>query len=619
MNTKRSHIHLHTVIRYGLIPFITVLMVLTLPHIVCAAVSVGLHLDRSKATLMDSVRMQVKISGSRTVDSEPVINGTDNFIVTRGGQTTSVEIINGRLNSSLEITYFLTPKKTGTFTIGPVECTINGKTYRSNTERLTVMNKMPAVNSHESAPVFLTSSISRHTTYVGNQVFYILRLYHRVRVSDVSLSMPDTAFLSFRQLGEPNEYTRIYNGKEYSVLEVKFALSASRTGEYVIMPAKMNMRVYGLRRHTPSSDPFSFFFNDPFMQTGSPASFRSNPVKLKIIPLPERGKPANFSGLVGKFQLTSHLKPKKIKAGESATLTVVVKGKGNVTEIPDIKLPTLKGLKIYADKPVIKTWTDSDGIHGSKTMTWALVPEKPALYHIPPISMSYFDVSTNRYRVLKTPSWTIEVHGNIKENATVSTTNITTPNRNQRRQKVTELGHDILPAHTSIRFFKTDSNLNMRIFGIPAWVTLFGPPLLYFIMFAITRFKKKASSKSAVSRSKKAFKEFLNQYKRGISRPEELISITTRYLNRRFGLNIGTLTYTEAEQIVIEHGGSREIAHEFSQIIKDLEELVYTGKKTYDISTKGRDLSEVVKRIDRETRSAPMHTKTNPMPPQLET
>ena len=596
--------------RYGLILFITVLMLLAIPYIACATVSVELHLERSETVLMTPLRMQVKISGSRSIDSEPVINGTENFIVIRGGQTTSVEIINGRLSSSLEITYFLTPKKTGRFTIGPVKCVIDGKSYKSNTKTLTVTNETPATDRHENAPVFLTSSISRHTAYVESQIFYILRLYHRTRVSDISLSMPDTAFLSFRQLGKPVEYTRIYNGKEYSVLEVRFALSASKAGRYLIMPAKMNMRVYRPQDRNFSSDPFNFFFNDPFMQPARPASFRSNPVRFKVLPLPEKNKPANFSGLVGNFQLTSSLKPRKVKAGNSTTLTVTIKGTGNITRIPDIRLPELKGLKIYADRPVIKTWTDSNGIHGSKTMIWALVPERADLYHIPPLSISYFDVSANRYHILKTPSWVIEVHGNIKEKAGASGA-VKLPDRNQKRQKVTELGYDILPAHTSIRFFKTDHGTGMRFHGVFVWIILFCPPLLYCIIFAVARFKKKASSDPAASGPKKALKEFLHQYKQCKLRPDELLSITRNYLNRRFRLNIGTLTCSEAEQLIIQHGGTKETAQRFSQIIKNIEELVYTGQSTHDISTKGNELLKLVKQIEKETKPIPIQVNAH--------
>ncbi len=65
-------------------------------------------------------------------------------------------------------------------------------------------------------------------------------------------------------------------------------------------------------------------------------------------PLPQEGKPSDFSGLVGKFKMWSKLEPVSLKTGESATLTVSVSGQGNVNRIPDLKIPELIHIKIYA-------------------------------------------------------------------------------------------------------------------------------------------------------------------------------------------------------------------------------------------------------------------------------
>ena len=76
-----------------------------------------------------------------------------------------------------------------------------------------------------------------------------------------------------------------------------------------------------------------------------------------MLPLPQEGRPADFGGLVGDFTLAATVEPLELKAGESATLTATVRGRGNAKRIPELKIPSLDGVKIYADQPVQKTRT----------------------------------------------------------------------------------------------------------------------------------------------------------------------------------------------------------------------------------------------------------------------
>ena len=128
-----------------------------------------------------------------------------------------------------------------------------------------------------------------------------------------------------------------------------------------------------------------------------------------MLPLPQEGRPADFSGLVGSFTLESTVEPRQLKAGESVTLTATVRGRGNAKRIPELKIPPLDGLKIYADQPVLKDENDGEGVVVSKTMKWALVPERDGRYRIPALAMSYFDTAAGRYRTLKTAEATLSV------------------------------------------------------------------------------------------------------------------------------------------------------------------------------------------------------------------
>ena len=128
-----------------------------------AEITVSLKADRTEATLADSIRLIVSVSGSRSAGEYPSINGLDSFHVSKGGTSSRVQIINRRVDAAVDYTYFLQPQKVGAFSIGPAEVNIKGKSYQSNTIRLTV-KKSDEVGGDDRGPLFLTAELSREKT-----------------------------------------------------------------------------------------------------------------------------------------------------------------------------------------------------------------------------------------------------------------------------------------------------------------------------------------------------------------------------------------------------------------------------------------------------------------------
>ena len=347
---------------------ISIFVFITLiPFLSWAKVAVSLKLDRSQVQLVDSVELTVSVAGSRDSDSRPDIRGLENFDVRSGGTSSRVEFINGKISSGVDYTYFIQPQKIGTFQIGPARILVDGKTYTSNTAKLQVVKPAGEQGAGANSPIFLTAEFSDDTVYVEEQTIYTLKLFLRHNARNINLSLPETKNLIFKQISKPVEYRSTRNGQNYQVIEVRYAVVPSKAGSYAVDPAKMSMTVLQSRRNSARS-----FFDDPFssFSSGRPLSVASKPQHLTVRPLPQEGKPPDFSGLVGKFQMWSKLEPVSLKTGESATLTVTVSGQGNVNRIPDLKIPELTHIKIYADKPVLPAInTDFIGVT-EKTGVW---------------------------------------------------------------------------------------------------------------------------------------------------------------------------------------------------------------------------------------------------------
>lgn len=583
------------------------LILLIIPFVLLAAVvypagadiSISLKLDRSEAERTDSIQMIVSISGIRSSDSEPLLQGLENFKVTPGGRSSRMEIINGKISSGIDYTYFIQAEKIGTYRIGPAEVSLDGKTFGSNTAILKVVKSSPASGA-EVPPLFLNAALSSPEIYVQEQAIYTLKLYRRVRVRDISLNLPQTEHISFKQLGKPREYRSLNGGQEYQVLEVRYALVFSKQGDTTIEPAIMNMTVFQPDRKSSRSR-----FNDPFFDNslsffsrGRPIEVAGQALALKVLPLPAEGKPADFSGLVGSFKIESKLDPAAIKTGESATLTVTLSGRGNVNRIPDLKLPQLAETKLYVDEPVLEVTTDSEGLLGSKTLKWALVPEKAGRYQIPLLTVSYFDPTSRQYREIKTSPHTLSVlPGEAQSIQTAPARNAKAGANGPAKEPVKELSRDILPIHTSIQDVMTATSARPKAFLLPVYLLI--PVLAYLLTLFILKFQQKSRATSALTKSKKAAGIFIKQCKKGRLDAAELTEAVRDYLNARFGLLLGSLTPDEAADILRSKGVRPETGEELRTILRELENAIYTGKGD-ESRDAGADLPKLVKQIERE-------------------
>ena len=561
-----------------------------------ADVSVALKLDRSVVTLADTVGMVISVTGTRQTSATPTIQGVELFHVTSGGTSRRVEVVNGQVNASLDYTFALQPRHTGAFKVGPALVSVAGKTYASNTVRLLV-EKPSQIEGTDRGPLFLTAELIKKNVVVEEQAVYILKLYRRVDVRDISLTLPEMEGLTFTQLGNPQKYRSVYNERPYEVLEVRYGLVPSKEGAYALDPARMNMT----RLQSGDRSPSGGLFNDPFFSfnRGKPVVVTSEPLELTVSPLPEAGRPVGFSGLVGEFDMESTLQPLKVKAGESATLTVRVRGRGNVHLIPDMNLPALDRVKVYADQPVMAVQPDDKGIGGGKTMKWALVPEKEGRVEIPPLALIFFDTGTRTYRTLKTPLHELLVLPG--ERTTDKAEEVEEKDRGSgpEKEEVAQIGRDILPVHTGMKDFLKTSRLRPQ--GWAFWALLLIPCLVYLGAFGLQSLRRRAIGSRVEAKAKRAAKDFRKNCRREDLSSSALSLFIRDYMNDRLGLSLGALTPDEASQILKTKGATEDSVEKMVEILQALEDAVYTGKGHLPCEA-GNDIENLILKIDKEIR-----------------
>jgi hypothetical protein len=263
-------------------------------------------------------------------------------------------------------------------------------------------------------------------------------------------------------------------------------------------------------------------------------------------------------------------------------------------------MPELVDVKIYADQPVLESTQDRDGLRGTKTMKWALVPEKDGPLEVPPVTVSFFDTEKHMYKTLKSSSYTLSVRPGKKEIIAVSETIVAAlSNDSAVKQTVRELGRDILPVHTTMQEFKTFSRLQRESWIF--WILLGLPLLLYLGTLCGMKLRRNSRAGQPDILAKKAAREFFSRYHKSEHTAAKLLLLVREYLNNRFNLSYGSLTPHEAFKILTSQGVGTETADKMQIIMQQLENAEYTGKGM-EAAAADAELLPLIKRIEKESR-----------------
>jgi len=131
-----------------------------------------------------------------------------------------------------------------------------------------------------------------------------------------------------------------------------------------------------------------------FMQEArSPIHIPVEPFQITALPLPETGKPSDFSGLVGSYTFAVEAAPLDIAPGDLITLTFTVDGDWFPETCTLPKVASIPGLKVYEAKPM-----PAESSPTRQVYTQTVVPEDGPLQALPAISLTYFDSRESRYK-----------------------------------------------------------------------------------------------------------------------------------------------------------------------------------------------------------------------------
>lgn len=503
--------------RQGLLLFLTLFLVIN-NFVIADDVQFNTSVSNNPVVQGEPFRIQFSINTDASNFRPPSFNGFD--VLSGPSQSSSIQIINGNYSRSLSFTYVLKAKNTGSFSINPASIQVEGKRVRSNPITITVVEPSQAEKERRKQAaqqeakmqgqandiiknnIYLRTSVSKTSTYVGEELTANFKLYVNGDLNVIGLEMESAPILNgfWSQeinLGDIHWEKELVNGVWFRVATLKqVVLFPQQSGKLTIDPYKFKTTVR-LRTQGTSNRRRSFF--DQFFNRGSYKDFEyklsSNPISVNVKPLPE-GAPDGFNGAVGSYQMQAWVDNTKTVTNAPISLKVKISGKGNLSlfDAPTIHLPS--DMESFDPKVADNTKVSLSGMSGDKVYEFLIIPRNVGNFKIDPIVFSYFDTRTNTYKTIKSDEFHIQVGKGNGESAT----NIS----GVSREELKLLGKDI-------RYIKSDADLERRshsgFFGSQEFIILLGLPfILFLLLFILLSKRRKDNENEDLMRNKKANK-----------------------------------------------------------------------------------------------------------------
>lgn len=348
--------------------------------------------DRKEITENDSFRLFLRYDEQVAFGQPDLTALKKDFRVISQQRANQFRSMNGKTVSFTEWTLLLSPLRTGSLVIPAVE--FDGQL--SQEIQVTVNELSQTVKDQIAKEFFFDITVDSKDTYVQAQVIYTEKLYYSVNHEDATLSEFKVTDAHVMPLGEVRQYETTINGQRMGVYERRFAIFAEESGEMVIPGQKFTANIVNSYNR---------------WSRGRPVSVVAKPIRIKVKSTPSSYPQAPWLPSP-QIKITDRWsKPySEWQVGEPVTRTITINARGlSGSQLPELKLPVVDGLKYYPDQSEHNDKTDSQGIQGVLQQSLAIVPTQSGRITIPEMRIPWWNLETNRleYAILPTQTVTI--------------------------------------------------------------------------------------------------------------------------------------------------------------------------------------------------------------------
>jgi len=399
------------------------------------------------------------------------------------------------------------PKKTGRINAGSISMTINGQKHGITGD---IPVSIQRAFADDALAVTLTPS--KKSVYEGEQ-FSVTLGFHTYEHFQGNLQATDmntgNDFIVHRSDLANMKFEPVENARRELQASAKFAwLSSTKSGNLQIPSFKFKYTKLGEPKVVEEKKQMGgmSFSSRSVKQESIEAEATSPTVNITVKPLPDQGRPENFSGMVGNYSFSADFDRTNLKVGEAMTLSINIKGDGLPGSITDPKLPDFSDFRSVPPENDISKKITGNKVVTSKSIKVFLYPKKKGQFTIPEIKYSWFNPTKKKYETAVAGPWNIEVEKGeaaVEAMFQAPVTNATNGPAPVQKKEIEALGNDIRFIHS---ISGTPSN-QAPYKDILYWILFAAALPFYFVVTLAVKRNRKLSSNQALVRKGKANKQ----------------------------------------------------------------------------------------------------------------
>ena len=540
----------------------------------------------------------MKLDNLEGEPSAPDVPGAVVKYFTLSSQSSSMSSINGKVTRSSSRTYVATcsASKEGSYSIGPFS--VDG--VSSNKASYTIVkagsgslsklkqrqqqqqqqqssnrgaysqdpddqDQGPKFIGKGNEKLFLKASVSKSTAYEQEALVYTVKLYSSYAPIKFIGATEAPKFDGF-VVEESDETSRslhyeTYNGQEYATAII---------ARYIIFPQMTGKLTIKGNTYTVSTDEQEYY-DDPYFRmltVRRPIQLNVTPndlvIDVKALPTPQ---PADFSGGVGKFSISSSLSSNSLKTNQPASIVYEVKGSGNLkyVKLPDLNNLYPKQLEVFSPTTEVDAAAKGSTVSGTIKFDYSFTPLELGQYDIPEVSLVYFDPATGKYEKSVAKGYLVEVDkGAISEKS-----------QTKNRLKFVDT---LMP----VKNLKKERSAYIYTFGY--WLFFIIPAIALFVIIIVYRRYLKSAADIVGTRMRKAGKVAAKRLKKAAACMksgererfyDEMLIALWGYVSAKLNIPTSELNRENVAQKLSEAGASEDSINNLLSVLDDCEFAKY--------------------------------------------
>ena len=580
--------------------FVVGLIFICCKILLIADIEIKASINADKIGLDDNLVYTLSIQGIRN-PLKPNLNFAPNFQITGTSTRSNMVVGNNGVINTVEFQYYLSPLKTGSFTLPASNFKYDGKSYQTRGFKVEVvpgsvtppssqrkrrsifdfdpfendsLSPFPRSRQPQEIDIRLKTEISKKTVFKGEPVLLRILLYTRNSIESVNMLSAQTIpgfwpewFPTPRTISGTTEQVE---GREYKVFEIrKVMLFPLNPGKLSIPPLKFQFSIL--------DGSISFFSNS----RNTVRSSKKIDMEVKSLPPEAENLP------VGDYSFEVITSQKEIDINDIYTIKIKIYGMGNIKTLAVPKIRNSDDYRVYPAKISRNFVNVGDKLLGSIEAEVPLTFKNPGEIQFPAVSFKFFNPIAAKVVVRESQPMDLLVTG-----------------KKEVQERTLSLPRsDILKKGEDIDFIKKGSinDQGKSFAGGGLFVFLLVLPFIINIgflvkLFVFDRLIARSELWSKRKLLNKTFKE-LHQVKEY----DEIAGILETYLQQKTGLGLAEMNSQAIESLLVERGVRNRDIDQFIRIKSESESSKFSPikKSRQELKKDLKMLIEMMKRIDK--------------------